>query len=113
MSENYHLCVHTYHRRVTIHAPTEAWEHLPREQNADTSYWVGPFRSEADAAGVAGDLAETNDYEKWFCKVCFPEKYPPPPTRGDAPAGPKRRRNRRLSYTPRQADNQRKSRRGV
>ena len=79
----YHLCVHTFHGRVTIHAPSDNWEHLPREQGLGSSYWIGPFKNEADAAGVAGDLAERHDYEKWFCKVCFPERYPPPPTRGD------------------------------
>ena len=88
----YHLCVSDFFRRITIHAPTDGWEHLPREQNASSSYWLGPYRSEADAAGIAGDLAYRHDYERLFCKPCFPERFPPPPTRGDHVRGIKGRR---------------------
>ena len=79
----YHLCVSHLYRKVTIHAPTDNWEHLPRENAGRSSYWVGPLKSEADAAGIAGDLARRHDYDRQFCKPCFPDKFPPPPTRGN------------------------------
>ena len=87
MSRGYHLCVRNINRRVTIHAPTDKWEHLPRGncggRGRVSSYWMGPYKSEADAAGVAGDLAYSHDYELRYCKPCFPDKFPLPPTRGD------------------------------
>lgn len=94
----YHLCISNFYRRITIHAPTDKWQHLPRE-GSKSSYWVGPFGTEADAAGIAGDLAHQYDYERCFCKPCFPEKFPSPPTRGDQKRGHRKRMEHKKERT--------------
>ena len=63
----YHFCVSNFYR-VTVHAPTDGWEHLPRK-GSRSSYWPGPYKTESDAASIAEDLAHQNNYERCFC-IC-------------------------------------------
>ena len=75
-AKGYHLRVVHYWDEVTIHAPTENWEHLPRaDESLDENFWVGPLSSEQDAEAAAQGLARGLDYSVHFCKTCFPERW--------------------------------------
>lgn len=98
---------------ITIHAPTTNWQHRPRECAPRLGFWVGPVSNLQDVEQAAQRLAERLGYVMEYCKLCFKDRHPPPPTEGDGPAGAPLRRKRRLAYTPPAADLQRKSRRGA
>ena len=65
----YHLCVNNSWKRVTIHAPTDREQHLPRKSN--NGYWLGPFDTEDEAQDEAQEVAEQHDYEVHRCRKCF------------------------------------------
>lgn len=66
----YHLCVRHYPRRVTIHAPTDREQHLPR-RSRNNGYWLGPLSTEDEAQDAAQEVAERHDYEVHRCRKCF------------------------------------------
>ena len=101
------------HSIVIIHAPEGGWEHKPREYRPSSGFWMGPISKEEEMVKAARDVAGFLDYKVQHCRVCFPDMYPPPPTHGDAPAGPKRRAQRQREYLPPQVSRKRTSRRGI
>ena len=67
----YHLCVNRKWKVVTIHAPTDRWQHLPRAESK-TCYWLGPYATEDEAQDAAQEEAEWNDYDvQRRCRKCF------------------------------------------
>ena len=66
----YHLCVNKLWKRVTIHAPTDREQHLPR-RSRNNGYWLGPFDTENGAQDEAQEAAEQHDYEVHRCRKCF------------------------------------------
>lgn len=65
----YHLCVSKARKCVTIHAPTDWPQHVPRKSR--TSYWLGPFATLDEAQDEAQEAAERHDYEVHRCRKCF------------------------------------------
>ena len=98
---------------ITIHAPTENWQHRPRDQAPKDSFWVGPALTEEGIVRVAKRLAEEYGYPIRYCQLCFRDRIPLPPTSGDQPAGDTRAQKRRREYTPPDTSTKRHSRRGV
>ncbi len=66
----YHLCVNNSWKRVTIHAPTDRPQHLPRESKIN-GYWLGPFATEDEAQDEVQEVAERHDYEVHRCRKCL------------------------------------------
>ncbi len=72
----YNLCVNQLHRLATIHAPSDSWQHLPRDRrNGENSkrgfFWDGPYNTEDEAQDAAQELAEAGSYAVHRCKRCF------------------------------------------
>ena len=72
-TRGYHLRVNPTWKLVTIHKPTDSWQHLPRETpvSARGFFWVGPLPDLADAQQLAEDLALDRDYNVHRCSTCF------------------------------------------
>ncbi len=110
----YHIRVrHTPSTAITVHAPTENWQHRPRTNPPKDGYWIGPFARPERAEQIALDLADELSYELQLCKICFSDRMPAPPTRGDVPAGIHRRGRHARAYTLPDGIAIRRSRRGV
>ena len=106
----YHIRVrHRPWTLITIHAPTTNWQHRPGESAPKNGFWVGPIASKERAAQVAEDLAEKLGYAIELCGICFHDRRPTPPTRGEGPGGPTTRRRRQRTYEPARVGNRRKS----
>ena len=59
-------------RLVTIHVPTDRWQHRPREGTpAKCGFWVGPLESVRDAQDAAQEIGEQLDYPVHRCRTCF------------------------------------------
>ena len=67
----YHLCVNRMWKHVTIHAPTNRHQHLPRPESR-TCYWLGPYATETEAQDEAQEEAEWNDYDVHRCPEVLP-----------------------------------------
>ena len=71
-SKGFHLCVDPAWKLVTIHKPTDSWQHMPRETPPnDSGFWVGPIADLQEAQDAAQELAESRDYDVHRCKRCF------------------------------------------
>ena len=57
-------------KHVTIHAPTDRHQHLPRPESR-TCYWLGPYATETEAQDEAQEEAEWRDYDVQRCRKCF------------------------------------------
>ena len=80
----YHIRVrHIPWSVIVIHAPTENWQHRPREIQPKDGFWVGPFLSLERAEQVAKKLAEQHGSPVEMCRTCFRYEHPPPPTDRD------------------------------
>ncbi len=93
--EGYHIRFDEVQRIATIHKPTDNWEHNPRSETSDYGFWIGPLSNEKDTEIAARGVAKFLGYSVRFCKPCFPDRFPPPPTRGDHVRGPAERRKHR------------------
>ena len=56
---------------MTIHAPTDRWQHLPHTVSPKHGYWLGPFATEDEAQDEAQEVAEEHDYDVLRCRQCF------------------------------------------
>ena len=65
----YHVNISHAIKLVTIHAPTDRWQHLPRETGA--GFWVGPLESIGAAQDAAQEVGERHDYPVHRCRTCF------------------------------------------
>ena len=52
---------------------------MPRDEDKDEGFWIGPLSNLKDTEQVAEDMARYYDYIVRHCKTCFPEKRMPSP----------------------------------
>ena len=67
----YHVNTNHAIKLVTIHAPTNQWQHLPRETAPSAGFWIGPLESVEDAQDAAQEVGERHDYAVHRCRTCF------------------------------------------